>query len=70
MININDESMTLVIDDRVVATARYSLHATANGRGAWIVSTDPARLFGRNDAITALSIAERLAAGLGTMTRL
>jgi hypothetical protein len=65
MININDESMTLVIDHRVVATARYSLHATANGRGALIVSTDPARLFGRYDAITALSIAERLAAGLG-----
>jgi hypothetical protein len=42
MININDESVTLVIDDRVVATARYSLHATANGRGAWIVSTDRA----------------------------
>ena len=34
MININDESMTLVIDDRVVATTRYSLHAAANGRGA------------------------------------
>jgi hypothetical protein len=65
MININDESMTLVIDDRVVAPARYSLHAAANGRGAWIVSTDPARLCGRNDAITTLSIAERLATGLG-----
>ena len=65
MININDESMTLVIDDRVVATTRYSLHAAANGRGAWIVSTDPARLFGRNDAITALSIARAPGGGLG-----
>src|SRR5262249_43013308 len=34
-------------------------------KGAWIVSTHPARLFSRNQAITALSLAERLAAGYG-----
>ena len=65
MIKINNESMTLHAEGRVVATARYSKHAAANGNGAWIVSTYPARLFTRNQAITALTIAERLAAGCG-----
>ncbi|MBO0801667.1 MAG: hypothetical protein J2P25_01125 [Nocardiopsaceae bacterium] len=65
MIEINDESMTLRMKDEVVATARFRQHAAANGRGAWIVSTHPARLFGRNEAITALTLAERLAAGYG-----
>jgi hypothetical protein len=64
-IRISDDSMTLEIGDRVVATARFSQHATANGNGAWIVSTHPARLFTRNQAITALTLAERLAAGYG-----
>lgn len=64
-IRINDESMSLEIDGHVVATARFSMDAAANGRGAWIVSTHPARLFGRNGAITALTLAERLAAGYG-----
>ena len=62
-IRITDDEMTLEMDGRVVATARYSDHAAANGGGAWIVSTHPARLFGRNEAITALTLAERLAAG-------
>lgn len=64
-IRITDNSMTLETGGRVVATAQYSEHAAADGGGAWIVSTHPARLFGRNDAITALTLAERLAAGLG-----
>jgi hypothetical protein len=64
-IQINDESMSLDINGDVVATVRFSEHAAANGRGAWIVSTHPARLFGRNDAITALTLAERLAVGYG-----
>jgi hypothetical protein len=64
-ISITDDSMTLEMDGRVVATARYSKHAPANGRGAWVVSTYPARLFGRNDAITVLTLADRLAAGFG-----
>jgi hypothetical protein len=41
-IRINDESMSLEIDGHVVATARFSEHAAASGRGAWIVSTHPA----------------------------
>jgi hypothetical protein len=49
----------------VVATARFSQHAAADGNGAWIVSAHPARLFSRNHAITALTLAERLAVGYG-----
>lgn len=64
-IRINDDSMTLEVDGRVVATARFSEHAAADGNGAWIVSTHPARLFSRNRAITALTLAERLASGFG-----
>jgi hypothetical protein len=62
-IRITDDTMTLEIGDRVVATARFSEHAAANGNGAWIASTHPGRLFTRNQAITALTLAERLAAG-------
>jgi hypothetical protein len=64
-VRINDESMTLEIEGRVVATARFSQHAATDGEGAWIVSTHTARLFTRNQAITALTLAERLAAGYG-----
>ena len=65
MIEISDESMILVIDGEIVASARFSQHAAADGHGAWIVSTYPARLFDRNSAITAMVLAERLAAGFG-----
>jgi hypothetical protein len=64
-IRINANSMTLEIDDRVVATARFSEHAAADGNGAWVVSIYPARLFTHNQAITALTLAERLAVGYG-----
>jgi len=46
-------------------TARFSQHAAADGNGAWGVSTHPVRLFTRNQAITALTLAERLASGYG-----
>jgi Protein of unknown function (DUF2637) len=62
---INDDSMSLEIDGRVIATAEFSEHAAANGHGAWIVSCHPGRLFTRNQAITAMMLAERLAAGYG-----
>jgi hypothetical protein len=62
-IRIYDDTITLKLDDRVVATARFSQHAAADGNGAWIVSTHPARLFSRDQAITALTLAERLGAG-------
>jgi len=62
-IQITDDFMSLEIDGRVVATARFSQHAAADGHGAWIVSCRPARLFSRNQAITALTVAELLADG-------
>ena len=64
-IRIEDDLMTLEAHGAVVATARFSQRAAADGNGAWIVSTRPARLFSRNQAITALTLAERLAAGYG-----
>jgi hypothetical protein len=63
-IRIEDNFMALEVDGAVVATARFSRHA-AGDNGAWIVSTHPARLFSRNEAITALTLAECLAAGYG-----
>ncbi len=62
---INDESMSLEIGGRVIATAEFREHATADGRGAWTVLRYPGRLFTRNQAITAMVLAERLAAGYG-----
>ena len=57
--------MTAEYDGRVIATARHSPHAAADGQGAWIMSGRPGRLFTRNQAITAMVLAERLAAGYG-----
>ena len=62
---INDDSMSLEIDGRIIATAKFSEHIAADGQGAWIVSSYPGRLFTRNQAITAMVLAERLAAGYG-----
>jgi hypothetical protein len=64
-VRIESESMTVEVDGAVVATARFSQHAAADGNGAWIVSTHPARRYTYNQAITALTLAERLAAGFG-----
>jgi hypothetical protein len=64
-IRITRDTMTLEIGNRVVATARFSEHAAADGHGAWIVSAHPGRLFSRSQAITALTLAERLADGYG-----
>ncbi len=63
MIEINDESMTLTVDDEVSASTRFSRHAVASGDGVWIVSCQAARLFTGDQAITAMVIAERRAAG-------
>ncbi len=60
---IEDHFMTAELDGRVVATARYRSHAAADGQGAWIVSGLPRRMFSRDQAITAMVLAERLAAG-------
>jgi hypothetical protein len=65
MIEISGEHMAAITDGKTLATARWSWDAAADGNGAWIVSTHPARLFCRSQAITALMLAERLAAGYG-----
>ena len=62
---INDEYMTAEWDGRVVATARYRRDAVDDGRGVWAISGWPGRVFTRNQAITAMVLAERLAAGYG-----
>ena len=65
MIEISNEIMTLVVDGGIVATARFSQHTAADDTRAWIVSAYPALLFSRDRAITALTLAERLAVGHG-----
>ncbi|MGD0935920.1 MAG: hypothetical protein ABR922_15285 [Streptosporangiaceae bacterium] len=62
---INNDSICLEIDGRVIATAEFSESAAADGHSAWIVSCHPGRLFTRNQALTAMVLAERLAAGYG-----
>jgi hypothetical protein len=47
-LRITRDTMTLETGNRVVATARFSEHATADGNGAWIISTHLARLFARD----------------------
>jgi hypothetical protein len=57
-LRIMDGTMTLEIDNCAVATALVGEHAAADGNGVWIVSTHPARLFTRDQAIAALTVAE------------
>ena len=64
-LRIENNSMSLDVDGRIVATARFSEHAAANGQGAWIVSDRLRRLFSRNQAITALTVTELLEIGHG-----
>jgi hypothetical protein len=59
---IDDDYMTAEHYGRVIATARYSEYTAAGGQGALVVSDYPSRLFSRNQAITAMVLAERLAA--------
>jgi hypothetical protein len=62
-LRITHDTMTPETGNRVVATARFGEHAAADGNGAWIVSTYPARLFTRDQAITALTVAELTGSG-------
>jgi hypothetical protein len=57
MLTITDISIT---SDEVQASARFRPHAAADGHGAWTASTRPARLLTRDQAITAMTIAEEL----------
>jgi hypothetical protein len=62
-LRIEMNSMELHVAGQVVATARFSHHAAADGQGAWVVSDRPGRLFTRDQAITALTVTELLAIG-------
>jgi hypothetical protein len=62
---IDEDFMTLTVDGEIVATARCARRAAGYGNSAWTASMYPARLFSRDQAITALTLAERLAAGVG-----
>jgi hypothetical protein len=57
-INITNEVMTLEINGEVIATATHV------GGGEWMIDTWP-RYFDRNQAISALMLAEQLATGHG-----
>jgi hypothetical protein len=56
MIEISDEYMIAAVDSEIVATTRWSWYAAADGKGAWIASTHPKRLFRRDQAISALPV--------------
>jgi hypothetical protein len=62
---IEDDFMSAEYDGRLIATARYCEGAVDDGCGVWAVSGLPGRLFTRNQAITAMVLAERLATGYG-----
>jgi hypothetical protein len=57
-ININVDVMSVEINGEVIAIASYV------GGGEWMVDAWP-RYFDRNQAITALTLAERVAVGYG-----
>ena len=57
-LRIGDDIMSLEVDGEIIATARFAQHAAADGLGAWIISDRPGRLFGRDQAITALAVTE------------
>jgi hypothetical protein len=64
-LRIYDDFMSLEVDGREVATAEWSKYNTADCTGAWTVSWCTNRLFDRDQAITALTVAELQAAGRG-----
>jgi hypothetical protein len=60
---IEDDFMTAEHDGRVIATARYSSDAEADGQGRRVVLSFPRQWLSQDQAITAMVLAERLAAG-------
>jgi len=56
---------TTMVSDTLPVSARFSPDAAADGDGAWVVSWCPGRLFGRNQAITAMVLAQHVAEGHG-----
>ena len=63
MLEIFDDYMRLTVAGKVVATAEWDRYNTADCTGAWVVSWCTNRLFDRDQAITALTVAELRAAG-------
>ena len=61
-IMIGDTEMS---SDRCEARAEWREHAAAGGGGAWVASTLPGRPLDRNQAITAMVLAEMEADGRG-----
>lgn len=66
MITVTDTEMT---SDLTTVTAEYREHAAADGFGAWILSTAPARLLTRDEAYDALELAEIIAKDQGGLSR-
>jgi hypothetical protein len=64
-IRIESEHMAAEVNGVIVATARWSWYAAADGNGAWVPSTHPKRLFSRDQAISAMVLASLLASGRG-----
>ena len=62
-LRITHDAITPKTGNRVVAPALVGEHAAAGGNGAWIVSTYPARLFTRDQAITSPAVAELMGSG-------
>jgi|ERR1700733_14395875 len=56
---------TMVSDSLPSVSARFSPDAAADGEGAWVVSWIPARLFTRDQARTAMVLAQHVAEGHG-----
>jgi hypothetical protein len=59
----DNDFMAVEVGGEIIATARFSRHAAADGQGVWVVSDRASRLFSRNLAITALTVSELLAIG-------
>ena len=59
-LHIENKSISVDVDGRLIVTAAFREHAAADGQGAWIASCGPGRLLNRDQAITALTVAELL----------
>ena len=62
---IEDHFTTAEHDGQVLAAARCCKDAMNDGQTVWTVAKWPGRVFTRNQAITAMVLAERIADGYG-----
>ncbi len=61
-VRIGDTEMT---SDLTPHTCRWRPHAAADGGGAWVATLCPGRLLSRDEATTAMCLAEAEATGRG-----